>query len=515
MAVLLLVKDESGLHRQNGGLLSSGPLPRVFAMKSGISVGKRLKLAEVLWGWKPFPAQAAVLLDTAQNKTVVCGRRWGKTESGAIDDLTCMLLEDGWTSMVVAPSRDQVMINYKEAKDRLESCPEFRGSWRCRETPHPEIMWGDRGLMYRTSGDNGKYIRGHGKKVRRIRVDEAAYVKQDVIDGVIEPMCLDMGAQMILQGTPFGKNHFFQRYREGVAGDPKYDGSASFHFPTETNPHLDRPSYERIRTRLGSDSLQWRCEYLAEFVDSASCVFPWDLIESCFYDVCKYDGKVREYGTYIAGIDLARYSDYTVVVVAGFDRGQVSICDMDRFNEIDWTAQKARIYDMVQRYGAVGAIDATGEGDAVVDDLIMGEFEGNEDGNVRARKGLVLEKVRITSNQIKRDLIDKLRVRMAQGLVKIPYSSMDANGVENWRLMADELKYYSYTLTESGKVTFAADRGYHDDIVMALALLVKRAFGNFEVRSASSAYPPETFGWVCEQFDRMAAQEGRVIIGHG
>lgn len=480
-------------------------------LPNAVSRGQRLKFAETVFSWKPTPGQAAIMMCGSPNKTVACGRRWGKTESGAVDDVTSMLLTPGWSSMVVAPSRDQVMINFGEAKTLLESVADFKGIFRCRETPHPEITIDDRVILYRTAGDDGKYIRGHGKKIKRIRVDEAAYVKQNVIEGVIEPMCLDEGAELILQGTPFGKNHFFLRYREGDVGDSHYDGvSKSFHFPTATNPHLDAKSYERIKNRLGGDSLQWKCEYLAEFVDSAAAVFGWDLIESCFYDPFDAKGQAKVWGQYIAGIDLARYSDYTVVAVGGFDRGQVHVCDMDRFNEIDWVVQKARIYDTMLRYKAVGAIDATGEGDAVVDDLIVGEFVGDADGRARERNGLPLEKVRITSNQIKRDLIDKLRVRMQQGLFKFPYPG----GAERWQLLVDEMKYFSYQLTESGNIKFAADAGYHDDTVMALSLLCKKAFGQFESRhEPRHAYPPDTFGGVCEQIAKMSEQDARMVIG--
>lgn len=477
-----------------------------------ISRVKRLKLAEALWGWVPTAGQARIWLSEAKVKVPVCGRRFGKTEVGALDDVTAMLVTPHWSSMVVAPSNDQVMINYKEARDRLEGVPDLKGSFRCRETPHPEIIMGDRSIMYRTAGDDGKYIRGHGKKIRRIRVDEAAYVKQSVVEGVIEPMCLDCGAEVILQGTPFGKNYFYLRFLAGCKEESRYDGSTeSFHYPTLANiANLDAAEYERKKHQLGADSLQWKCEYLAEFVDAASAVFGWDLIESCFYDPADEKGLPKVWGQYIAGIDLARYSDYTVVTVGGFDRGQVHVCDLDRFNLMDWVAQKARIYDLVQRYKAVGAVDATGEGDAVVDDLIVGEYAGDADGRVRERPGLPLEKVRITTNQIKRDLIDKLQVRMSQGLMKFPFPG----GGERWQLLVDELKYYSYTMTDSGRVTFAADAGYHDDIVMSLALLAKKAFGQFEARQLERHnYAPNTFGYVCEQIAKAEKQGDRMIVG--
>jgi len=488
-----------------------------------ITPALRLHLARTAWGWVPTQGQAQVILSDALNKTVVCGRRWGKTESGAIDDVTSLLTQENWLSMVVAPSRDQVMINFKTARELLDKFPDVKGIYQCTETPHPQITIktdkGIRQILYRTAGDDGKYIRGHGAilktKMKRIRVDEAAFIKDYVIRNVIEPMCLDDGAELILQGTPFGKNHFYARYREGDKTDSLYNSYCeSFHFPTASNPHKNDLAFERIRQSLGEDSLQWKCEYLAEFIDSASAVFDWDLIESCFYDPYDGSGNKRVFSTYMAGIDLARYSDYTVVLLGGFDRGQLWVSDMDRFNQQDWVAQKARIFDIVQRYKAVGAIDSTGEGDAVVDDLVVGEFAGDEKGKVRQRPGLALDKVRITSNAIKRDLIDKLHVRMSQGLIKIPYGSPDSStGEDKWNLLVDELKYYTYTMTDTGRITFQADSSHHDDCVMALALMNKRAFGNFELRHTVESPSPDTWIGTCKMLDDARKQNQRLVIG--
>lgn len=474
---------------------------------NSLGIAHRLHLAKALWGWVPHAGQAKVLMADAPVKVYVCGRRWGKTEAGAIDDVTSAIVEDGWESMVVCPSRDQALINYRAAKDLLERVSDFRVLLRCKETPHPEIMFGNRRILYRTAGEDGKYIRGHGKGLKRIRVDEAAYVKEEVIDGVIEPMCLDCGAQLVLQGTPFGKNHFWRRYKDGQAA---YNSrTISFRFPSNTNPHLDSQTYEAIKRRLGEDSLQWKCEYLADFIDTASAVFPWELLEKCFYEPLTEKGYTKDFANYICGIDLARYSDYTVVVVGGMDRGMVHICDMDRFNEIDWPQQKARIYDIVQKYNAKGAADATGEGDSVVDDLILGEFvevEG-EEGRVKRRPGLMLEKVRITSNQIKRDLIDKLRLRMSQGLVKIPAPGVD----DKWHMLLDELKYYNYSITKSGNVKFEAQGNEHDDIVMACALMAKKAFGNYEIQRYLKSYPENSWAAVVEEIERSRKPKDMII----
>jgi hypothetical protein len=475
------------------------------------SARTRLKLAQALWGWVPHSGQTEVWCDEHKRRVVVCGRRWGKTEMGAVDDATCLIAYPEWECMVIAPSRDQVMISYRETKQRLESVKELDGAFKYRETPHPEIEGPGGAILYRTAGESGKYIRGRGKRIRRIRIDEAAYVKEEVIDSVVEPMCLDHGAEMILQGTPFGRNHFYRSFLKGDSG--KLSFMRSFHYPTATNPHLDTDQYELIKDRIGEDSLQWRCEYLAEFVDDAGTVFSWKDIERALYDpVAHFDSKdhcldvLPKYG----GIDVARYSDYSVVIVGALDRGMVWCCDADRFRGLDYPDVKSRIYDVVSKYDATCRMDTThgSVGDAILGDLKAGEWVGAVEGNVERRRGLLIDGVELTAGT-KRQLVDKLRLWLAKGMVKIPMSDQ-ASSV--WSAVRDELQYFQYSVTDAGNIKLEAQHGYHDDTVIALGMLCMAAYGNYEAAIDPEDYPVGSVGWLMrkQRFDRESAPDMRI-----
>lgn len=137
------------------------------------------------------------------------------------------------------------------------------------------------------------------------------------------------------------------------------------------------------------------------------------------------------------GVDLAKYSDYTVIV--GLDRGG-DICFFDRFQK-DWTYTRKRIIEVVGRIPA--HVDSTGVGDPVVEDMTK---------KCQNMKGFKY------SNQSKQQLMESLRSSITDGNISI------LEGV-----MQDEMEGFEFEYSE-GRVKFSAPSGSHDDCVNALAL---------------------------------------------
>ncbi|MBI2844578.1 MAG: hypothetical protein HYX78_14380 [Armatimonadetes bacterium] len=80
----------------------------------------RLRLARMLFGWRPHPTQRLWLLDDARVKVAACGRRWGKTEAAAVDAATFAVAVPESIQMIVSPTYDQ---------SRLFSIPSSGCSW--------------------------------------------------------------------------------------------------------------------------------------------------------------------------------------------------------------------------------------------------------------------------------------------------------------------------------------------------------------------------------------------------
>ena len=148
--------------------------------------------------------------------------------------------------------------------------------------------------MARTADEDGRNLRGHSAD--RVIVDEAAFVRDQVIEEVIGPMLADRNGELVMISTPFGKNHFYRafvrgqgngvmEYRSnGVMENPVLQHSStpplrfrSFRFPSWANPHISREYIEAQREVV--TERQFKVEYEAEFMDDQSAVFAWEDIQ--------------------------------------------------------------------------------------------------------------------------------------------------------------------------------------------------------------------------------------------
>lgn len=425
---------------------------------------KRIEIADRLWGWKPHPTQREWLLDEHQIKVAACGRRWGKTESAAVDVATYAITHRGSVQIIVAPTYDQSRLIGNTVERLLLSHAAIRPYVRVTRTPYPDIRFGPSRIMARTADDDGRNLRGHSAD--RVVVDEAAFVRDKVVEEVIGPMLADHNGRLIMISTPFGKNHFYRAFVEGHRPDNGSDAAdhgltcrtRSFRFPSWANPHISRDYIAYQKSTLSER--QFRVEYEAEFVDDLSSVFPWDDIQACVTD--DGTGTITDDGVRVAGIDWARYSDYTAVVVIEVaqpeSRPTSRVLCVDRFNRMDWKSQVERVAELLCRYGVSAvAADQTSAGDPVLE--MLGDRLWHDRGMDVEIEGVVF------TSQSKRELIDNLAVRLANREVTFP----------RIEALVNELQYYEYELTEAGNVRTGARQGYHDDCVCALALALRMA----------------------------------------
>jgi hypothetical protein len=302
-------------------------------------------------------------------------------------------------------------------------------------------------------------------------VDEAAFVRDSVVHEVISPMLADRNGRLVMISTPFGKNHFYQAFvrgqqqgdrEQGIGDSGEGNGprsalnsplsTRSFSFPSWANPHISREYIEEQRNVLSPR--QFSVEYEAQFVDDQSAVFAWSDIEAAA-------AGVREQGTgnsgegaecVVAGIDWARYSDYTAVVAVGVGESGCEVIGVDRFNGMSWNLQIERVIAFLKKHRVTAALtDQTSVGDPLLEQLKSRLWESNIDVAVEGY---------CFTNQSKRDLIEHLALRFAQGTITIPPDEQ----------LMRELQYFEYELTSSGNVRMNARSGCHDDLVIGLAL---------------------------------------------
>ncbi len=409
----------------------------------------RLNLAKAIWGWKPHETQKLWMLSEAKVKVASCGRRWGKTESAAVDAATMAIIHPGSIQMIVSATYDQARLIFDSVERLIIGSPILRKQARVVRTPYPKLTINGSVISARTADEDGRNLRGNSAD--RVIVDEAAYVRDCVIQEVISPMLADRDGRLVMISTPFGKNHFYQAFMKGVgSGEPRAKSKerhASFTFPSWTNPHISREYIEQQRLEISPR--QFAVEYEAAFIDDQSCVFSWEEIESA---TAHAPSEVVEDNCVVAGIDWARYSDYTAVVAMRVTDSGCEVIGIDRFNAMGWSQQIDRVVDFLRRYGVSSVLtDQTSIGDPLLEQLRSKLWQSGADISVDGYG---------FTNQSKRDLIENLSLKFAHKGISIPRDET----------LMRELQYFEYELTDSGNVRMNARSGHHDDLVIALAL---------------------------------------------
>jgi hypothetical protein len=382
-------------------------------------------------GWKPHEHQLEVLEKLDKRIIVICaGRRFGKSAICAYIALLAVL-EPNKKIWIVSPTYDlsQKVFNYLVRWFGKVAPSQMKGvSYR----PFPRLKTAQSSLVECKSTENPTSLLGDEPDL--IIIDEAARCPKRIWEAYLFPATASRQGKAIMISTPKGKNWF---YHQAIQAR---EDEAFFTFPSNSNPTFKPEEWERAQKMLPQDVFSQ--EYKAEFLDDAASVFRG--LDKIIKDNSLSDCQSGHY--YVAGVDLGKHSDFTVITVV--DTYSNNVVYIDRFNDMDWNIQKARIKMAAERYNnARIIIDSTGIGDPISDDL--------------KAKGLIIDDFRYT-NKSKQQLIEKLSIFIEQQLINIP----------NNDLLIDELQSFGYNMTDSGKITYSAPSGSHDDMVNSLALAV-------------------------------------------
>jgi hypothetical protein len=254
----------------------------------------------------------------------------------------------------------------------------------------------------------------------------------------MRPILAENGGWAIFNGTPRGKNHAWQMLQ--VARD-----NPLWFWEILTVNDTDAISKEALEEeKKEMPQALFEQEYYCNFIDGASQFFR--RIRMNTYEILGY---LPEYGDFQIGVDLGKYQDFTVITP--FNLNTFQVYPQDRFNQIDWNLQEARIEVAARKYSnARVKIDRTGIGDPVVENL--------------KRRGLNIgEDDAIAFTEVRRmNLLNHLSMLLEQDKIQIP----------NDEGLINELESFQYSLSDLGKIKVMAPQGMHDDRVMSLALAV-------------------------------------------
>ncbi|WP_290597060.1 MULTISPECIES: terminase large subunit domain-containing protein [unclassified Archaeoglobus] len=395
---------------------------------------------QIFLNHEPHEAQKLILRDKHQFITVVAGRRFGKTKAMAFSAIHYAITHPGSIQFILAPSYNQANIMFWEITTLLSKSILVHLIERVYKTPFSKIIFRNGSEIHARSTTKPEYLRGH--KAHRAILDEAAYIPDDVISQVVEPMLADFNGSWIKIGTPFGKNHFYDSYLKGQSEE--FEDYSSYRFPSTANPHISHEFIEKKKREYGENSIIFRTEYLAEFVEDQNAVFRWADIQRNISNIELVDmgqpGRI-----YAIGCDLAKYLDYTVIIVLDITNKPFKLVHFQRFNRRPYAETILKLKELYKRFNyAKVLIDSSGVGDPVLEDL----QDIGAEGYVFTAKSKV-------------QLIQRLQAAIENGEVKYPY-------IEE---LIKELQFFEYQLTRQG-IKMEARQGMHDDCVIALALAV-------------------------------------------
>lgn len=393
-------------------------------------------------GYEPHVGQLPVHASRAARRVLACGVRWGKTKCAAAEAVAASLqpsapntFRRGW---VCAPYYDLTDKVFREVSLIFQA---VLAPFVVRISDHERLaivrnMGGGLTEIRGKSADNPVSLLGEG--LDWLIVDEASRVKADTWTRFLSARLLDKKGWALLISSPKGKGWFYDAWR---MGQKKLHGFESWNSPTWTNPIIDQAELESIRARI-PDAI-FRQEYGAEFIEGAGQVFR-NVRDLATIDA--WSDPVAD-ARYVAGLDLAKVSDYTVLVI--MDARERRVVHVERFHRVDWKVQVARISAATERYGhCYTLVDSTGAGEPVYEALL--------EANIRA------DGYTFTASS-KAALVNNLALMCERGEIALPRPELWPEGIE-------ELESFEFMVTEQGNVKTGAPPGQHDDCVCALML---------------------------------------------
>jgi hypothetical protein len=261
----------------------------------------------------------------------------------------------------------------------------------------------------------------------------------------LRPILAANGGWVIFNYTPRGKNHAWELLERA-----KQNTGWFWEILTVDNTDVLDAATLAEEKRDAPQAI-FEQEYYCKFIEGAGQFFR-RIRENTYVP-----HDQTEAGDFQLGVDLAKYQDWTVLTP--FNLNTFTAYPQDRFQQVDWNLQKARIEAAALRYSnARVKIDGTGLGDPIAEDLRARGLNMTEEDIVKFTEAT------------RTNLLTHLSMLLEQDLIKIPDDPGLISELEafQWRLVTNKQ-------TGKARLTIAVPEGMHDDRVMSLALAVHGA----------------------------------------
>lgn len=235
-------------------------------------------------------------------------------------------------------------------------------------------------------------------------------MREQIWTAIVQPVLRENKGSATFIFTPKGQNHAWKLIQQ-TRDNPNWFTSIKSVFDTNA---LSEEELQEARENT-PESL-YKQEYLCEFLESAGAFF-----KRVDQNLHNDPDTVLDNEKFQLGVDLAKYQDWTVITP--FSLHTFKAHWQDRFNQVDWNLQKAKIEAKARKYNdARTIVDSTGVGDPIAEDL--------------DRAGLDIESFKFTQTS-RQQLLDNLAILLEQDKIKIPN---DEGLISELKSMAYRLK---------------------------------------------------------------------------
>ena len=290
------------------------------------------------------------------------------------------------------------------------------------------------------SGEAAQAARG--SNCTKLVIDEAAYIKQE-IDGqdfyynIVLPLTKVHCDKIVMISTPKSTFGFYHDLcMQAISGERD---DMIYIKRTIYQDSLIKPE-EIEELKKGYPPMAWKCEFECQFISNALSVFP--NYDSCF-DETYTTGKCW------IGIDPSSVGEDNTILTVINEKNQVKQYKID--GELD--AKYAQIAKLINHYAPIATY---------IENNSIGEVMANEIKKQLTRKSNFY--TFSTTNESKKDYISLIAVAIANNEIHFEPDN---------KLLYSELGTFTYHLTKTGNITYAAVDGKHDDTVTSLGIAMQ------------------------------------------
>lgn len=404
-----------------------------------------------------------------ENRKVILmeGRQQGKTTTSAAYILWYTLFQESKTVAILAnkaPAAREVLYRYQIMYENLPTwLQQGVTTWNKGDIAL------ENGSIVFTAATSASGIRG--KSVNLLYVDETAIIPNNIADQFFASVYPTISAgettKILLSSTPLGYNHFWKFWNDAENGR---NGFVPLFIPYWEIPGRDEKWAETQRKLLGE--LKYNQEILCNFLGSSMTLIASDIIAqmSPSPTIYKKDGldifeKAEKDHTYVIVADTSRgvekdYSAFTIVDVTSMPYKQVG---KYRDNTISPLLYPSVIYKVGKEYNDAYVLIEVNTSEQVAD-ILYSEYEYEN----------IIFVNRTTQGQIVSGGFGGGKSQLGV----VTDKKVKRIGCSNFKSMVEEKKLLirdADTISEIStfiqkRNSYAADEGYHDDLVMPLVL---------------------------------------------